>query len=158
MRISVGLFYPVVFAILLAVAFEPSANGGENPRKNISVETPWARASIGTSRPAAAYLTIRNNGSESDVLLGVETAVAGIAEVHEVVMTDGVARMGPVGQIPIGAGDTIELKPGGLHVMLMKLSKPLKKGENFTMSLVFEKAGRLNVSVPVMGIGASEPE
>lgn len=158
MSFRTNLFCSVMLAMLLAVVIHPSANSYEITRGYISVERPWARASIGTSRPAAAYLTIRNNGRVADVLLGIETAAAGMTEIHEVVMTDGVARMGLVGQIPVGAGDTIELKPGGLHAMLMKLQKPLKKGENFTMSLIFKKAGRVDVAVPVMGVGASGPE
>lgn len=125
---------------------------------DLIIESPWARASIGTSRPAAAYMTIRNVGKSADVLFGVETSVSGMSEVHKMEMKDGVANMGPAGPIEIPAGAVVELAPGGLHVMLMKLQKPLKKGEGFSMTLVFEKAGRINIAVPIYGIGASGPQ
>lgn len=125
---------------------------------DLVIESPWARASIGTSRPAAAYMTIRNVGKSADVLLEVETSVSGMSEVHKMEMKDGVATMGPVGPIEIPAGAVVELAPGGLHVMLMKLQKPLKNGEGFSMTLVFEKAGRIDMAVPIYGIGASGPQ
>ena len=124
---------------------------------NMAIVAPWARASIGTSRPAAAYLTILNEGSKPDVLVSATTSVSGMAEVHQMTMTDGIARMEPAGAVDIPAGREVALKPGGLHVMLMKLKQPLKEGEKFTLILIFENAGPVGVSVPVLGIGASGP-
>lgn len=147
--VAMTLFMPLISASY-AVA-EPVRKDG------LIVEAPWARASIGTSRPAAAYLTIRNEGTSSDVLIGIQTSVAGKADVHTMTMTDGVARMGAAGAVEIPAGNKVELKPGGMHIMLMKLAQPLEKGTSFSMILRFEKAGNIPLTVPVLGIGASGP-
>lgn len=143
---------------LLLSAVSTSAAVAETVRKGeVTIEASWARASIGTSRPAAAYLTIRNEGSEEEVLAGIKSSVSAMAEVHEMTMTDGIARMGPVGALEIPAGGEMVLKPGGRHVMLMKLKQPLKEGKKFTLTMIFENVGPVDVSVPVLGIGASGP-
>lgn len=144
--------------ILFLTAVSTSPAIAETVRKGeVTIEASWARASIGTSRPAAAYLTIRNEGSEPAVLTSVKTSVSELAEVHETTMTDGIARMGPAGAVEIPAGSEVVLKPGGRHVMLMNLKQPLKEGEKFTLTLTFKGAGPIDVSVPVLGIGASGP-
>lgn len=125
---------------------------------DLGVEDPWARASIGTSRPGAAYFTVTNAGDAGDVLLEVRSAISGKAEVHEMTMQDGVARMGPAGALVIPAGETLTLAPGGLHVMLMDLKAPLVEGEALPLTLVFETAGEVQVSVPILGLGARGPE
>ncbi|KZD12396.1 copper chaperone PCu(A)C [Oceanibaculum pacificum] len=125
---------------------------------DLKVETPWARASIGTARPAAAYMTIRNGGSATDQLVGVESPVSGMAEIHKVKTKDGVVSMSPAGPLPIGPGETVALAPGGLHVMLMKLRQPLEKGARFPLTLTFERAGKVTVDVPIHGVGAIAPE
>ncbi|MGR3837897.1 MAG: copper chaperone PCu(A)C [Cognatishimia sp.] len=121
------------------------------------VEAPWARASIGTSRPAAAYLVVRNIGRSSDVLTGVEASIAAMAAVHKVEVKKNIAEMGPAGPIAIPAGGSVALEPGAMHIMLMRLQRALKKGERFTMTLIFEKAGRVEISVPIQGIRAKGP-
>ncbi len=125
---------------------------------DLGVEDPWARASIGTSRPGAAYFTVTNAGAVGDVLLEVRAAISGKAEVHEMTMQDGVARMGPAGALAIPAGETLTLAPGGLHVMLMDLKAPLVEGEALPLTLVFETAGEVQVSAPILGLGARGPE
>jgi len=124
---------------------------------DLLIEKPWARASIGISRPAAVYLTIQNNGVETDILTMVKTPVAEMSEVHKSEVKDGIARMSPAGQVEIAAGSSINLEPGGLHIMLMKLKQPVKKGDSISMILLFENAGPIDVVVPVYGIGASGP-
>lgn len=143
-----------VFAVVAAASSAPAETFRVG---DLVIEAPWARASIGTSRPAAAYMTIRNDGPSSDILSGVETPVSAMAEVHKVEIDDGVSSMGPAGAVAIPAGATVELAPGGLHVMLMKLRRPLEKGGDFALTLIFEKAGRLEVRVPIRGVGAMGP-
>lgn len=125
---------------------------------DVVVEDAWARASIGTSRPAAAYMTIRNAGAEDVTLTGIETPVAGMAEIHRSA-TDarGVSSMSPVGDIEIAPGEAAKLEPGGLHAMLMGLRTPLKEGDSFDLTLRFADGETVAVVVPVLDIAARGP-
>ena len=125
---------------------------------DIAVSDAWARATVGKSRPAAAYMVIENKGAQADRLVGLSSAKAGMTEAHKTEMTDGVMKMMPAGELEVPAGGRIELKPGGLHIMLMKLKEPLVEGESVTIDLVFEQAGPVAVTVPVKSIGASGPD
>lgn len=140
-------------AILTSTVFAETVS-----RESITIKKTWARASIGTSRPAAAYMTIENMGDTPDVLMKIETPFAGVSEVHKTVMEDDISKMGPVGPLTIQAGSSIVLAPGGLHIMLMMLKKPLRKGESFPLILNFENAGLVELNVPIYGVGASEPK
>ena len=125
---------------------------------DLVIEQPWARASIGTNRPAAAYLTIRNEGTEDDALLAVSTPMSGMAEVHTMSMKDGVMSMGPAGPVEIPAGGKVLLAPGGLHIMMMKLKKALIKGKSVEITLSFKRSGKITVTAPIYGPGATRPE
>ncbi|MDD9914609.1 MAG: copper chaperone PCu(A)C, partial [Rhodospirillaceae bacterium] len=94
---------------------------------DLVIEQPWARASIGTNRPAAAYMKIRNEGTVSDTLMAVSTPLSEMAEVHATSKKDGVMSMGPAGPVEIKPGGNVRLAPGGLHIMMMKLKKALIK-------------------------------
>jgi periplasmic copper chaperone A len=123
----------------------------------LEIDTPWARASIGTARPGVAYVTIRNTGDEADRLVGIETAVAARPEVHEMLQEDGVMKMRPAGPLEIPPGGEARLEPGGMHVMLMQLRQPLEEGGRMLLTLIFEKAGEITVDAPIAAIGAREP-
>jgi len=124
---------------------------------DLAIVSPWARASIGTSRPAAAYLSVTNRGAESDTLVAVESPVAARAMAHRTTMDNGVMKMEPAGTVEIPPGETVTFKPGGLHIMLMKLRQPLKKGGTLTLTLRFERAGAVTIEAPIAGPGASGP-
>ena len=124
----------------------------------IEAQTAWARASIGIKRPGVVFVTIVNRGDKGDVLTGVETPVAGKARVHRSVVSNGVASMTMAGPVQIPANGQVQLAPGGLHIMLMKLNQPLVKGESFSLTLVFEKAGPVEVVVPVLSFGSAGPK
>lgn len=124
----------------------------------IQIEKPWARASIIQSRPAAAYLTIVNRGGKTDRLLSVSSPVAEKVSIHLTEMIDGVMRMSPVHSIPLGPGERAALRPGGLHLMLMKLRAPLRKGDKLPLTLIFEVAGKMDVQALILGPGAKGPE
>ena len=125
---------------------------------NLIIEQPWARASIGTSRPGAAYLTIRNQGMVPDKLVSVSTEAAARAEVHETVTEDGLTRMRPAGEVGIPPEASVSFAPGGKHIMLMDLRDPLVRGKKFMLFLTFERAGEIPVWVPILGIGSRGPE
>jgi len=149
--------FSVVLALLVIVISPVAFDTASAQESGITVDASWARASIGTNRPTAAYLTIRNQGSETDFLLAIETAVAGSAEVHEMTMENGVARMGAAGAVEIPANAEVKLEPGGLHIMLMGLTQALTVGETFEINLTFREAGSIAVDVPILPIGASGP-
>jgi copper(I)-binding protein len=124
----------------------------------IEVQQPWARASIMASRPAAAYFTLVNRGDQAHTLVGLESPIADRAEVHQTVKKGDVMKMAPAGPVEVPAGGEVRLEPGGLHVMLMDLERPVRQGETIELTLRFANAPSLDVSVPVMGPGAKGPE
>ncbi len=100
-------------------------------------------------------MSLSNNGSTSDHLLGVTSDVAGMASVHETMEFGGMASMKEMGEIQLAPGAAMEMKPGGMHIMLMGLKHPLRKGTTIHVTLKFEKAGEVLVDVPVGGVAAS---
>ena len=127
--------------------------------EDVVVESPWARASIGTSRPGVAYMTLRNTGSELVTVTGIATPIAMMPEIHRTATNDqGVSSMAPAGDITMAPGETVALKPGGLHAMLMQLQDPMDKGTTFPLSLTFSDGGKITVEVPILGVGARGPE
>ncbi len=115
----------------------------------LAVESAWARATPPGAKVAAVYLVIDNQSTKSDRLLKLRSPVAASAEVHRSSVEDGIARMRPVTVMHIGAGERIAFEPGGLHVMLMGLRKPLVAGQSFMLELTFEVAGPRRVVVAV---------
>lgn len=122
------------------------------------VSDSWARASAApTMKNGAAFFTVANSGSTMDRLVAAATPVAAKAELHTHLMEGGVMKMRPVEAIEVHPGAPVVLQPGGLHVMLMGLKAPLAEGTRIPLTLVFEKAGRVDLSVPVLGAGARGP-
>jgi copper(I)-binding protein len=122
----------------------------------VIVENPFARPSAGTAGAGAAYMTIRNPGP-ADRLLSAATSAAGRVELHDHIREGDVMKMRKIDSIPVPAQGAAELKPGGLHVMLLGLSQPLKTGDAFALTLTFEKAGAMTIQVPVKETGAGAP-
>jgi copper(I)-binding protein len=105
------------------------------------------RATVGSMPSSAAYLSITNHGAMADRLLAVESSLARKTELHTMEVTNGVMKMRQIdGGIAIPAGKTIQLAPGGFHVMLIGLKAPLNGGKNYQMTLVFEKAGKVELT------------
>jgi periplasmic copper chaperone A len=121
------------------------------------ITAPWARATPKGAPVGGGYLTITNNGTEPDRLVGGSFAAAGgHTEVHEMKMDGGVMRMRPLSAgLEIKPGQTVELKPGSFHLMFMGLKQQLKAGETVKGTLEFAKAGKVEVSYPVRAMGAS---
>jgi copper(I)-binding protein len=142
----------------LAIGSMPSAMAqttGTYRAGAVVVEAPWSRATPGGAKVASGYMRITNTGSEPDRLVGGSTVVAERFEVHRSTVVEGVAHMEPVsGGLEIAPGQTVELKPGSLHAMLVNLRQGLKPGETVKGMLVFEKAGVLKIEYQVGGIGA----
>ena len=116
------------------------------------------RATPGGAKIGGGYLTIENKGAEPDILMGGSSPAAAKVEVHEMAMKDGVMTMRPVkGGLSIPPGQSVTLAPGGYHIMLMELKAPLKQGNKVPVKLQFEKAGKINVTFDIQGVGASGP-
>ena len=138
--------------LILAVcsARSPAASGHEAVAGDIAIAHPWARASLSVkARNGTAYLAVRNSGSRTERLTGASTYIADRAELHAHETEGSVIRMRRVEAIEIPADGTVELAPGGPHVMLMGLRTPLVKGMTFPLTLVFESAGKVDVDVVI---------
>jgi hypothetical protein len=144
------------FAALVAVvATVAAAAAHEFKLGGLEVDRPYARATASLAKAGVAYLTVRNTGTADDRLLAARTAAAETAALHSHVHEGGIMRMRAVeGGIALPAGEAVELKPGGLHVMLFGLKGPLRQGESFPLTLVFEQAGEVTVEVKVEAMTA----
>lgn len=121
----------------------------------LTIDRPWSRPTIGNAPNSAAYLKIINSGDTSDTLMGVKSDVASRVELHMVKMEGSVMRMRAVkGGIAVPANASVELKPGGFHIMLMGLSRKLTAGDTFDLTLQFERQGEVPVQVKVEKMGA----
>ena len=142
----------LVFAVGVPLAV---ASASDYKAGALDISTPWSRATPKGSSVAAGYMKITNGGSAPDRLIGGSSDVATTFEVHEMKMENGVARMRPIkGGLEIKPGETVELKPGSFHVMLLGLKKPLTSGDHIGGTLIFEKAGTVNIQYDVLAIGA----
>jgi periplasmic copper chaperone A len=152
--IPMRFLVPAVLAVTLTVVAGIAMVRGEEPAHGIEVVSAWARATPPGASVGAAYLTLRNRGSEDDRLLGVESAAAARIELHETVEEGGVAKMRPVKPPAILAGEALEMRPGGIHLMLMDLAAPLKEGMSVPLTLTLEVAGAISVEAEVAPLGA----
>lgn len=139
--------------ILVAVALTVGAILALTPgvlANDVMVMGAFARASaVPTAKAGTVYMSLTNQAALADRLLSVTTDAAETAEVHESIIKDGVATMGSVAALEIPAGGTVELKPGGFHIMLSGLKAPLKKGDMIMLELKFEHAGAVEVMANV---------
>jgi copper(I)-binding protein len=132
---------PVSIACLAAILASAQAMAAP-----VSVDGPWLRETAPGAKAGGGYALIRNAGKAEDRLLGGRTAIAASVDVHSMTMDGNIMRMRPVsGGLPIAPGGSVALKPGGYHLMLMGLKRPLKQGETVTITLRFAKAGELPV-------------
>lgn len=137
----------IILALAAAIALaSPALAQSQSP---IRVEGAWARSTPPGAKTAAAYMTVVNTGHDPDRLVAVSTPVAGEADIHRTVDEKGVMKMRPAGPVDVEPGSPVVLGPAGLHVMMMDLKQPLADGQEFPVTLVFEKAGKVQVSVHV---------
>jgi len=114
----------------------------------------WARATAKMARNGAVYLSMKNNEAAADELLAVRTSAAKRAALHGHKMDAGVMKMRSLESVVIPANGMVMMRPGGLHLMLMGLHGPLKKGTSLPLTLTFKNAGKVSIHVKVMGMGA----
>lgn len=146
MRILSTLLFAGALALTAASAFAADS---------IKVDHPWARATPGGAQTGAVYMKLVNSADSDDRLTGGASPVAKEVQIHEMKVEGGVMKMQELPNgLAVPAKGSVTLKPGSYHVMLIGLKKPLKKGQHFPLTLTFEKAGKLSITVPVMAIGA----
>jgi periplasmic copper chaperone A len=165
-------------AALLAVLLAACGDAPQPPETELHVSDGWARATAAAPKSArpeamahdtagtghvhhhdlpadhagrttAVYFTIENHGREADVLVAVESEIARSAEVHQTTVEQGIARMRPVERLVVPPGESVVLRPGGYHLMLLDLERELSVGDRFQVLLTFEKEGTRTIDVGV---------
>ncbi|MCX7946571.1 MAG: copper chaperone PCu(A)C [Hydrogenophilus sp.] len=117
----------------------------------VTVKEPWVGATVVGQTATGAFMKIF--AKERVKLVGGSSPVAGVVEIHEMAMEKDVMKMRAIAALPIGAGETVELKPGGYHVMLIQLARPIKVGEQVPLRLQFERRDGTRFEVEVVGEG-----
>ena len=148
--------FPFTLALCVAVVLSAAAASADDyTAGSLTIEQPWSRATPHGASVAAGYLVIANKGPNADRLIAVSVEIAGRAEIHEMKMEQGIAKMRPLERgLEIKPGASAKLKPGGYHLMFKNLKRPLKAGDRFKGTLVFEKAGSVEVEFAVQAMGA----
>ena len=125
--------------------------------QTVEVQDAWARTTVPGQKASGAFMKL--TARESTRLVGVSSPVAGVAEVHEMKMDGDVMRMRAMTGLDLPAGQTVELKPGGYHVMLLDLKVALRKDSSIPLTLVFKNAkgveSKVEVSLPVLSMAPS---
>lgn len=117
---------------------------------SLELDGAYVRAMLPGQPVGGGFVVIKNSGSDDDRLVSASSPVAGTVEMHEMAMQGEVMRMRKLNDgIPVRAGETVELKAGGLHMMFMQVKTPFKEGDTVPVSLRFEKAGSIDLTLPV---------
>jgi copper(I)-binding protein len=139
----------LVAAIMMNVAMADTI-ADDYQTKNIHVDHVYARATVPGQTSGVAYLTIDNKGSGADKLVSVSSPIATSTEIHSMSMDGTIMRMREVNDLALPPSAKIVMAPGGgYHVMMVGLKKPLAAGDKIPLSLRFEKAGKLDITVVV---------
>src|SRR5471030_1857398 len=148
----------LVATCLLLVLFPGLALAHNYTLGALKIGHPWARATSPTAPAGGGFLSVTNTGTVPDRLVSAQSAAADAIQIHEMKMDGDVMRMREVGQgLEIAPGATVTLAPGGFHLMMMGKKGPLKQGTKVPLTLVFEKAGKIDVELAIEGMGASHP-
>jgi len=142
------IFVFVTAAIFVAASLLIATAAGAHDFKvgTLDIGHPWSRPTPADASIAGGYLTITNKGKTADRLISGASPAAGQIEMHEVVDVDGMAKTRPLANgIEIKPGKTVELKPGALRIVLLGLKEPLQAGQKIKGTLMFEKAGPVDI-------------
>ncbi|MGQ0685171.1 copper chaperone PCu(A)C [Bradyrhizobium sp.] len=148
----------IALAAMLAAVITTPVRAEDVKAGDLLISQPWSRQTPAGAKVAGGYFTIENKGAAADRLVGGSGDIAGRVEIHEMAMEGGIMKMRPLDKgLAIDPGKTVKLGPGGYHLMLMNLKGQLKQGDKVPLTLQFEKAGKVNVSLDVQGVGAQAP-
>jgi hypothetical protein len=134
----------VLFGALIVI---PAVSGMASAAETVSAGNAWVRTPAPGQKTAAAYLDLTSDGDAA--LVAAESPAAGKAELHTMNMDGGVMRMRPVQKIDLPALKTVKLAPGGLHIMLLDIKRPLKEGDTVPLVLKFQGKGKVPSTVKV---------
>lgn len=137
----------IAAAFALAACTPPAEP--EAPAGRLEIREAWAAPTPGGVNVSAGYLIIVNGAGEADRLVAASSARAGRVEVHEMLMTGDVMQMRPAAAVDIAPGAEVALAPGGMHLMFYEIATPFTEGEEVPVTLTFERAGAVDVSLPV---------
>ncbi|MDO8421728.1 MAG: copper chaperone PCu(A)C [Parvibaculum sp.] len=139
----------LLFAVLVA-GFPGMAPKAQAAAGDVEVSDAWVRPSA--AKTGAAYLTLTNHSGNADALTGATSPAAAKVQVHSMEMDGTIMRMRRLDELPLPVGTPVALAPGGLHIMLIGLTRPLKAGDTVELHLSFENAGSLDVRLPVQSL------
>jgi copper(I)-binding protein len=139
--------------LVVALGFSFSLQAQEAKVGSIKVDQAYTRATVPGQQVAGGFMKIENKGTSGDQLLSASSPAAGEVQLHEMAMEGNVMKMRQVKDIAVPAGGSVELKPGGLHLMFMNIKAPLTAGESVPVKLKFAKAGEVEVKMPVNAMG-----
>lgn len=151
-------FRPGLIGLLLTLA--PTIAFAHDYKLGVlEIGQPWTRATASTAPSGGGFLTITNRGATPDLLVSAKSPAAGLVQVHQMTIDGNVMRMRALEHgLEIPAGGTVRLAPGGIHLMMMNLKEPLKQGAKVPLTLVFERAGTIDIELDVEGMGASHAD
>ncbi|MGB1011703.1 MAG: copper chaperone PCu(A)C [Thiolinea sp.] len=143
-------------ACLLAMLSMQSISADEYRLGHLQITDPYTRTTPPMAAVAGGFMTVTNNGTESDTFLGGSAGFVEAVEIHEMSMADGIMKMRRLENgLQIAPNETVELKPGGYHLMLIKPSEPMKEGDKHKITLSFKQAGDIEVELEVKDISAT---
>lgn len=145
----------IMAALALAVGVFTTVTAGADPG-GITVAQAWARATPKGAVTGVAYVSLVNNGPGADRLLGASSPIAETIQFHSSSSESGVMKMDQLSALDLGPGEIVTLKPGGIHMMMLGLTQPLREGQTFPLTLTFEKAHIAEVTVRIGKVGAME--
>ena len=144
----------IVMAALALHALAPLAAADDYRFASLRIDHPFARATPPGAKSGGVYFTVENEGKTGDRLLRASSPIAGAVELHQMTLDAGVMKMRALASVELKPRAKVEFKPGGYHLMLLDLKQPLKTGDRFPLTLTFERAGTLEITVRVENIAA----
>ncbi len=157
MKKFVILLLALLVLLLTVAACGATPENGASPESDgpqIKVMKLWSRPSPMTAGNGAIYMMLMNEGGSADTFVSAETDVAEVVELHETKIENDVMKMSPIeGGIEVPGGGSAELKPGGMHIMLINLKEELVPGEMVKLTLNFEKSGPMQVEAEIRESG-----
>jgi copper(I)-binding protein len=148
----------LITALIVALCLGGEAHAQSAAASTVVVEQPWARATPKGAKTGAAYMTLKNNGASVERLMSATTPLADQVQFHKNTEDNGVSRMREVRNVELEPGAKITFKPGEMHMMLVGLKEPLIEGKTLPLTLQFERAGSVKVTLPIEKVGAMQHE